>query len=548
MILQMNRRLAVAIFSALAIAAFAVPAAQAATVGPATQITDFSPARTEGGGAGKYHSDAVNPKTGAQIAFYFGQDGSDNYLATQRFTADGPVGSENVVVTGGNYATGCYQNSIAYNPTTGGWFVAYPDNNGNQIIGQLLDADGSNSGASFTVGSIDRPVCSGLKINWDSNSKKFLVTFASENADDVKARFVSGNGTALGSTFTALENVPNSYCPMDTAYSSKSNTFLTSVGGECLATPAQGPLIQFLSGTGATVGSARYIGNTAGDYSYAPAIAYNAKLDEFGVIWQRRISTSPVVQAEIYLQRIEASSGANVGGPVQIEPPTSSDDLVGAGNRIRVAVSPSGQYYISAHLRPDASTDYNDSSWYSFKFSGTGNTVADSLEDISNGVIHPVRVQNLYNPVTGQFLSTFVASAESGNDFNLYLNGGPGSPSGGKPTLKKVGTPGGTSLSVRVGCTGGGSCRVRLGGKLVGGSGKLQGKTVKIGSAGVTATGTGTGTTARAKASRTVTLAYTNALIRQLAANGGGKIRVKAKQVGGGSKTITVTVPASVTG
>ena len=542
----MNRRLSVAIFSALAIAAFAVPAAQAATVGLATQITDFSPARTEEGGAGKYHSDAVNPKTGAQIAFYFGNDGSDNYLATQRFTADGPVGSENVVVTGGNYATSCYQKSIAYNPTTGGWFVAYPDNNGNQIIGQLLDADGSNSGASFTVGSINRPDCSGLKINWNSNSKKFLVTFASENADDVKARFVSGNGTALGSTFTALENSPSSYCPMDTAYSSKSNTFLTSVGGECLAAPAQGPLIQFLSGTGARVGSARYVGNAAWDYSYAPAIAYNAKLDEFGVIWQRRISTFPVAQAEIYLQRIEASSGANVGGPVQIEPPTSSDDLVGAGNRIRVAVSPSGQYYISAHMIPDASTDGNDGSWYSFKFSGTGNTVADSLEDISNGVIYPVRVQNLYNPVTGQFLSTFVASAESGNDFNLYLNGGPGSPSGGKPTLKKVGTPGGTSLSVRVGRAGGGSCKVQLGGKLVGGSAsdKLVGKTVEIGSAGAA----GTGSHTRAKASRTVTLAYTGALIRQLAADGGGKIRVKARQVGGKSKMITVTVPASVTG
>ena len=169
------------------------------------------------------------------------------------------------------------------------------------------------------------------------------------------------------------------------------------------------------------------------------------------------------------------------------------------------------------------------------------------------------RPQNLYNPVTGQFLSTFSAyecvpnplsttrsprGPACSDTYNLYANGGPGNPPtpGGGPSLKKAGTPGGTSLSVRVGCTGGGSCRVKLGGKLVGGSGKLQGKTVKIGSASAT------GTTSRAKASRTVTLAYTNALIRQLAANGGGKIRVKAKQVGGGSKTITVTVPSSVTG
>ncbi len=553
-----------ALFAALAIASFALPAAQAATVGPATQITDFTPARTEEREAGKKHSDAVNPKTGAQIAFYYavGTGGTAPYLATQRFTADGPVGSENVVVTGSDYAFSCYQNSIAYNPTTGGWFVAYPYRDGNQIIGQLLDADGSNSGASFTVGSINRPDCSGLAINWNSNSKKFLVTFASENADDVKARFVSGNGTPLGSTFTALENSPASYCPMDTAYSGKSNTFLASVGGECVEDDANRPLVQFLSGSGDRVGSGRYLGDAAGEYSYAPSIAYNAKLDEFGVVWQERTSSFPSpYSAKINLQRIKASNGENVGAPVEIAIPENDADLVGGGNRSRVAASPSGQYYISAQLTP--SSDRGAARWYSFKFSGIGNTVADSLEDIGNGVNAATRAQTLYNPVTGQFLSTFEAyecvpvfvstsrSTRGGacsRTYNLYANGSPGNPPtpGGGPSLNKAVTPGATSLQVEVGCAGSGSCRVQLGGKLVGGSDsdKLQGKTVKIGSAGTS----GTGTTARAKASRTVTLAYTNALIRQLAADGGGKIRVKAKQVGGGSRTITVTVPASVTG
>ena len=551
-----------AVFSFALLALFA-PATWAATVGPATQITDFSPARTaDGEAAGTKHATAVNPKTGAQIAFYNGRaaGATNRYMGAQLFTAEGPVGPEHVVVTGDQYIDNCWQPSVAYNPTTGGWLAAYPHSDGSEIIGQMLNADGSNSGASFSIGSISSPSCSGVKINWSTQSKKFLVTFASGYVDVMKARFVSGSGTPLGSTFVALDNTPASYCPMDTAHSSKSNTYLASVGAECTSDPANRPLVQFLSSTGAQVGSKRFLGDASWEYDYAPSIAYNAKLDEFGVFWQRRIATSPVVNSAIYLQRIDASNGADIGAPVQVEAPTNTEPLVGYGQRIRVSASPSGTYYLSAHLIPAASTNPSQSDWYSFEVGGTGQTVTDSLEDVGNGVTNTNRPQTLYNPVTGQFLSTFSASEcvpSAGsttrstrgrpctNAYNLYANGGPPTPSSG-PSLKKAGTPGGTSLSVRVGCTGSGSCRVQLGGKLVGGSDsdKLQGKTVKIGSAGTS----GTGTTARAKASRTVTLAYTNALIRQLAADGGGKIRVKAKQVGGGSRTITVTVPASVTG
>jgi len=557
-----------------ALLALATPATQAATLGPATAITEFSPVRTINGEAGgTKHATAVNPKTGAQIVFYNGlaAGATNRYLGAQLFTADGPVGPEHVVVTGDQHVDICWQPSVAYNPTTGGWLVAYPDNQTNEIIGQKLNADGSNSGASFVIGSITSPSCSGVKINWSGQSKKFLVTFGSGYVDVMKARFVSGSGAPLGSTFVALDNTPASYCPMDTAHSSKSNTYLATVGAECTSDPAKRPLVQFLSSTGDRVGSERFLGDASWEYDYGPSIAYNAKLDEFGVFWQRRIATSPVVNSAIYLQRIDASNGADIGAPVQVEMPTNSDSLVGYGNRIRVSASPSGTYYLSARLIPGGTTVSAESDWYSFKVGGTGQTVANSLEDVGNGVTNTNRPQTLYNPVTGQFLSTFSASecvpnagsatrstrgVPCTNAYDLYANGAPGTPptpSSG-PSLKKAGTPGGTSLTVRVGCAGGGSCKVQLGGRLIGGTrsaiAKLRGKTVKIGSAGTSGSGSGSGTSTitRAKASRTVTLAYTSALIRQLAQDGGGKIRVKARQVGGGSKTITLTVPASVTG
>jgi hypothetical protein len=153
---------------------------------------------------------------------------------------------------------------------------------------------------------------------------------------------------------------------------------------------------------------------------------------------------------------------------------------------------------------------------------------------VTNGTESSLRPQNLYNPKTCEFVTTFVASAVGGESYNIYANGSgpsPNCPQGkGKPTLKKKGTAGATSLKVRVGCAAAGSCRIALSGKLVGGKGKLKGKKVK------------------AKGKSTVTLAYSDALIRELRRNGGGKIRLKAKEVGGGSRTITVTVPNPVTG
>ncbi|MFM8792802.1 MAG: hypothetical protein ACKOFX_10105, partial [Solirubrobacterales bacterium] len=117
------------------------------------------------------------------------------------------------------------------------------------------------------------------------------------------------------------------------------------------------------------------------------------------------------------------------------------------------------------------------------------------------------------------------------DDYNLYANGADPEPAPcGKPSLKKKGTAGATSLKVRVGCASAGSCRIKLSGKLVGGKGKVK---------GVTSKGSG---------KRTVTLSYSRKLIRELRRNGGGKIRITSKEVGGGSRSITVTVPAPVTG
>lgn len=103
-----------------------------------------------------------------------------------------------------------------------------------------------------------------------------------------------------------------------------------------------------------------------------------------------------------------------------------------------------------------------------------------------------------------------------------------------KPTVKQKGRAGKDSLTVRVRCAGSGPCRIRMSGVLKGGKGKLKSKTVKVRAGG-----------------KTVELPYTSLLERELRSNGGsGSVRVRAKEIGGGSAStlVRVTLPDPVTG
>lgn len=522
----MKRRALVFLASSLVAATAIVPTAQATIIGPATQITDFSPGRSNLTAAGRFHATAANPQTGDQIAVYYAY-GDSAYLGAQLFDAQGPVGPEQVIATTG--PDSYYSYSVAYNPSTGGWMVGLQDTQNNEIDGQLLNADGSTSGSAFTVGTGEQGYA-GVKVVWNSTASKFLFSWTSYYEADMKGRFVSGSGTPQGSELTLITfDDPDEYCPMDSAYSPQENTFLNTVGGQCAYyfDPAYPAVSQLLSGgTAAPVGSPNLLGPLAvNSFNYAPSVAYNAKANEFGVVWHSRPDLDQ--QFELLLQRMNASTGAEIGAPVEITPP---EGMLPYYRRVRVSASPvTGHYYITPSLLQGTSS--NPDGWYSFKVTSTGATVADSLENLASGVDGPYRPQNLYNPKTCRFVTTFVGQDPVTDDYNLYANGADPEPAPcGKPSLKKKGTAGATSLKVRVGCASAGSCRIKLSGKLVGGKGKVK---------GVTSKGSG---------KRTVTLSYSRKLIRELRRNGGGKIRITSKEVGGGSRSITVTVPAPVTG
>jgi hypothetical protein len=545
----MKRRLALSFSIAAAVAAFLVPAASASAATSPVKVTDLSPSVTTSrpASAGQFHAVAVNPNTGAQIAFYSANLGPGAYLATQRFDANGPVGSENVICdsAGGVCTDQTYwQYSVAYNPATKGWIAVYHDQQGDRIVGQLLNPDGSASGTPFTtVDGIEGPSYAGAKVVWNSASKKFLVTTTSLYDSLLRGRFVTGNGAASGSSFDILTGLSSGNpCPMDTAYSTQSNRFLAVAGGGCSPDSANRPIVQFLSGAGALQGSSRFMGS--GTYgSYSASIAYNSKLDEFGVVWVNSIDSDT---DNITLQRIDASNGSDVGSPIEISPP---EGMLSGGSRVRVSYSPkSGNYFLSAYL--EAGTSSNDEGAHSFQVSGVGETVTGSLVKLNEGLTNNAsRPQNAYNPVSARFLTTYAASECEAipmsatrstrgpactDVYNLYSLGAGTSGGGGskKPTVKKAGTPGGTSARVKLGCGGSGKCTIKLTGKLKGGSGKIVAQTVEV----------------KAGKKSKVKVRYSQALIDELAANGGGKIKLTARQVGGGSSTILLTVPNPVTG
>lgn len=520
---------------------FIAPAASAGTIVNAvpltpTNMTEFSPTRNDADYAGKYMTIASNPKTGKNLFAYTAYTSVGGvygyYYGAQVTDSSGPVGAETVLAS---IASGCaYSGSIqmasAYNPVSGGWVVAYKEGCGDFLWkAQFLNADGSLDGGAVPISSAtpDTDNAWQIAVAWNSNAKNFLFAWHNYNSSSNSlpnfiGRVVEPDGTVTGSEIDLMPSLAdyNDYGPLSLAYSPESDHYLlvTRIDGEIET--------QLIGGNGQPIGD--YLALSGGDY--APTVAYNSFRDEFAVATEESSGGFYPVN----IQRIDASDGSLIGewetpAPSGIEP---------YGYRPRIVASAcADEYFVSA------SGDENgeNGGQYGYRVAGDLSTSLGSLHYLSSGQSsYAQRVNSTYNQKTNQYWSGWAGSPTGpSSDWDIYASPvTAGTQSAGcasaksKPKLKKRGTAGATSLRVEVGCgKGTAPCRIRLSGKLKGGSGKLRAKTVKLG-----------------RKAKTVTLDYTDPLISELARNGGGRIKVKAKEIGGGTRTIVVTVPASVTG
>lgn len=125
-------------------------------------------------------------------------------------------------------------------------------------------------------------------------------------------------------------------------------------------------------------------------------------------------------------------------------------------------------------------------------------------------------------------------TADATSDPTEVVPAPPPPPTPSKPSVEPAGGAGSDSLKLKVGCAGSRACTVKITGKLKGGKGKVVPKTVKV----------------KAGKRTTVKVDYTPTLKSELKRKAGGRIAIKAKQVGGATRTLTVkvTLPKSVTG
>ena len=125
-------------------------------------------------------------------------------------------------------------------------------------------------------------------------------------------------------------------------------------------------------------------------------------------------------------------------------------------------------------------------------------------------------------------------SADATSDPTEVVPTPPSPPTPSKPSVKPPGRAGANSMRLNIRCAGSSACTVKITGKLKGGKGTVEPKTIKV----------------KAGKKATVKVAYTPTLTSELKRKGGGRIVLKAKQVGGATRTLTVKValPKPVTG
>ena len=528
------------------VAAMVVPAVASAAP---SKLTNWSPARTDTSASGKWQSVAVNPKNGNQLVVM----SEYSVYAQTRYTAgiwdenSTQVGSLTTILappdTDSTYATPVG----AYNPKTGGWLVVSWNATEDDYQAQLLNANGTLSGSPQII-SADPDTCCGHNpdIVWDSAKQQFFVAWADYGnfgggPGQPQGRFVNPTTAApIGSAPIDLvtnqaDFVWDDYHSMQIAYSTKQDGFGVMFRGKLQTGGYWRPYFLRLDSDGQPIGTAVTIPSGANGEITNGSIAYSKASDRYAVAWSDYTAT-PL--APVLVQLFDATNGNAIGSPVSQPVPADA-----TSNRLRIHIS--ADEYGSGYAI--TSTSDNDTTGTKAAYALWLDADAQPVGTpgwISDGVFDAVRPQIAFDGHSGCFRTTYLASFDiTEQDYNVYSSRfGTSSlaeddcskpPSGKKkPSLKKAGTAGATSLRVKVGCGGASACRIKLSGKLKVGSGKLEGKTFKV----------------KAGKKKTVTLGYTGDLISQLRGRSGAKIKVSAKQVGGKSRTITVRVPDSVTG
>ena len=247
--------------------------------------------------------------------------------------------------------------AVAYNPLWEEYLVVWSgdDNTGalvdgeNEIFGQFVDAE---TGAKVsTVWRVSDAGPDGdtaydayaPAIAYNSTDHEYLVVWYGDNdwaalvdeEYEIFGRRLSVNGHARGSSFRISGMGPDGNANYSAhtpavAYNSTANQYLVVWYGDDNTAPLVDSEYEIFGqrvdgATGAEIGTDFRLsdmgphGNGAYD-AYIPAVAYNSTEDEYLVVWYGDDNTAPLVdgECEIFGQRVDGATGAEVGGDFRI--------------------------------------------------------------------------------------------------------------------------------------------------------------------------------------------------------------------------------------
>ena len=288
-----------------------------------------------------------------------------------------------------------YFQDVAYSTTTQKHLVVFVEaspvadstDQDFSIKGQLLNASGSLSGASFTIAG---PTSStGLNYDWeppsvayDSANDRFLVAFT--NGATIFGQLVAPDGSLVGTTKTISATTYNSIDNVDVVWAGYANEFVVAWTGHTTDTAAgvvYGRLVSDADGTpGGTADLT--ISNVAsgGEAGRSLSLAYNTVRHDVLVAWQQSTPSGE----QIWAQRIGLDGTRKSVTDFQISPAITESDYL----RPRIAYDSGRDRYLVAFAGNDTFITSETEIWGRF-VDGDGTVGTDVVQISDYGILDP---------------------------------------------------------------------------------------------------------------------------------------------------------------
>ncbi|MBI5631875.1 MAG: carboxypeptidase regulatory-like domain-containing protein [Nitrospirae bacterium] len=241
----------------------------------------------------------------------------------QFVNSDGSLSGVNFVVS--NAANWQHRPSVAYDSSADQYLVAWFDyrNSNYDIYGQLVDSNGTLSGGEIVVSTAAFGQLNPAVVYNSSTNQYLIVWYDSRNPAnyDIYGQLINSNGSLSGANFV-VSSAANGQLWPSAAYNSSTGQFLVAWTDDRsgLTYDIYG---QVINANGTLSGNNFPVSIAANDQR-EPSVAYNSKTDQYLVVWRdNRSGTS----WDIYGQYL-TGAGAMSGGDFFIISSANSADVI----------------------------------------------------------------------------------------------------------------------------------------------------------------------------------------------------------------------------